>query len=460
MTGSSFFGGNEVFRTTDGGATWTPLSVPGFRLGPMTFVDAQHGWAVGTTDDFPNRNTVILFSSDGGATWTPQFNQAVPALRAIAFADTRNGWVVENGGMAVHTSDGGATWSVQSGLAEYTVGVATTDALNAWAVGLGGEIFHTGDAGANWSPQESGVTKPLFAVAFVKPVSTVTIDLTAANATYTGSAYDSANLNAAVTPGAASGSVSYVFYSDVGGQNTIATPVNAGSYYVQAFFTLSSSAYTNAKSSIVSLSIAKANASFNVTAYSGTYDGLAHNISVVATGVGSDGDLSSLVTLGASQTNAGTYTGTWSFAGSGNYYSASGTMAITITAKSLTVDATTQGTLNIAKAGTISFALQITAGLAASNNNVAELFSGAVFTIVVGRTSYSVTSTATVELDGTIHISMKMSQGLENALRTALDKGDMVAFSLSALSNDNDYSIAADAISRLISEGKLKFAVM
>jgi hypothetical protein len=289
---------------------------------------------------------------------------------------------------------------------------------------------------------------------------TPTVSLTAANATYTCSAYNTANLITLVTPAAASGSVSYMFYSDAAGQNAIATPINAGAYYVQAFFASTSSGYTNATSSIVSFNIAKANASFNVTAYSGAYDGSSHNITVVATGIGSDGNLSNLVTLGPSKTDAGSYSGEWSFSGNGNYNPANGAAAITITAKSLTVDATTQGTLNIAKAGTISFALQITAGLVSSNTNVAALFNGAIFTIVVEGTSYSLTSTATVASDGTINVSMQMSQGLQNALLTALSEGKTVDFSLSALSNDNDYSIDADAFSRLINQGKLKFAVV
>jgi hypothetical protein len=59
----------------------------------------------------------------------------------------------------------------------------------------------------------------------------------------------------------------------------------------------------------------------------------------------------------------------------------------------------------------------------------------------VGGTSYSLTSTATVALDGTINLSMKMSQSLQNALLTALSEGNTVDFSLSAFSNDSDYSI-------------------
>lgn len=130
---------------------------------------------------------------------------------------------------------------------------------------------------------------------------------------------------------------------------------------------------------------------------------------------------------------------------------------ISVGPKALTVDANTQGTINIAKAGTISFALQITDGLVASDNNVAALFNGATFTITVGNTSYSLTSTATVAPGGTINVSMRMSQGLQNAMLAALSEGTIIDFSLFGMSNDGDYMIAADAFSRLISQGKLKF---
>jgi len=152
--------------------------------------------------------------------------------------------------------------------------------------------------------------------------TTPTVTLSAANATYTGAAYASANLTPTVTPADAPGSVSYVFYSDAAGQNAIATPINAGTYYVRAFFASTDpDCFTDAHSDIVRFSI---------------------------------------------------------------------------TAKPLSVDVTTQGTINIAKEGTISFALQITGGLIAGNNDVAALFNGAVFTIHVDGTSYSLTSTATV----------------------------------------------------------------
>ena len=74
----------------------------------------------------------------------------------------------------------------------------------------------------------------------------------------------------------------------------------------------------------------KANATINVTPYSLTYNANAHSASGTATGVGGV-DLSSLLNLsGTTHTNAGTYNDTWTFAGNGNYNSASGTVTNTI----------------------------------------------------------------------------------------------------------------------------------
>ncbi|MEK7217068.1 MAG: YCF48-related protein, partial [Chloroflexota bacterium] len=142
-TGNSFYGGNEKWRTADGGATWTPFTVPGDALGPVDFLDAQHGWGAGSG---------ILFSSDAGATWS-QINPSGFSLRDLEFADSLNGWGVGNGGLVAHTTDGGMTWSEQAAPSGRLDGVAATDALNSWAVGAWGAIVHTGDGGVTWSSQ-------------------------------------------------------------------------------------------------------------------------------------------------------------------------------------------------------------------------------------------------------------------------------------------------------------------
>ena len=78
------------------------------------------------------------------------------------------------------------------------------------------------------------------------------------------------------------------------------------------------------------IAITQAAALISVSGFSGPYDGLAHGASGSATGVNGE-DLSHLLDLGTSYTNAPGGTANWSFAGNNNYSSAQGTVAIVIT---------------------------------------------------------------------------------------------------------------------------------
>ncbi|WP_126578339.1 WD40/YVTN/BNR-like repeat-containing protein [Tengunoibacter tsumagoiensis] len=54
------------YGSTDGGKTWHHLSDLPQPIGKMSFVDATHGWAIGTRS---NKNPLLLATSDGGKTW-------------------------------------------------------------------------------------------------------------------------------------------------------------------------------------------------------------------------------------------------------------------------------------------------------------------------------------------------------------------------------------------------------
>src|SRR5205823_14868084 len=75
--------------------------------------------------------------------------------------------------------------------------------------------------------------------------------------------------------------------------------------------------------------VAKADATINVSDYTGTYDGHAHGLTGTAVGVQGE-DLGSELNLGSTQTNAGNTTVTWTFAGDSNYNSATSTANINI----------------------------------------------------------------------------------------------------------------------------------
>src|SRR5919202_1466945 len=82
----------------------------------------------------------------------------------------------------------------------------------------------------------------------------------------------------------------------------------------------------NSAGGTVSDSIAKANATINVTGYSVTYDGNAHMATGTATGVKGE-SLTGLDLSGTTHTAAGSYKGdAWSFAASNDYAADSGTV--------------------------------------------------------------------------------------------------------------------------------------
>jgi hypothetical protein len=83
--------------------------------------------------------------------------------------------------------------------------------------------------------------------------------------------------------------------------------------------------------------IAKANATVNVTGYTGDYDGQAHGASGTATGVKGE-SLTSQLNLGATFTDVPGGTANWSFNGGTNYNSKSGSVAVTINKANQTIN--------------------------------------------------------------------------------------------------------------------------
>jgi photosystem II stability/assembly factor-like uncharacterized protein len=106
-----------IYATTDGGFTWTrgevqgphppglfsaPLSFPNLHTG-YTLVDPQHGSGVEAEGS-------LYRTDDGGATWSPVGR--TPADGRIEFTSSRSGWLA--GGLHSvlwHTADGGRHWT-------------------------------------------------------------------------------------------------------------------------------------------------------------------------------------------------------------------------------------------------------------------------------------------------------------------------------------------------------------
>lgn len=154
---------SNIARTVDGGKTWrvSSASLGGVFNSDVFFLGARLGWAVGS-------GGTVSKSTDGGATWSPMPPAPSRFLWTVRFLSADTGWAGGRGGVFKST-DGGTTWTVSSPAPAEVWGLRFLDAKNGWVVGSQGGILKTSDGGANWIPQASGVTNDLHGVDFSGP---------------------------------------------------------------------------------------------------------------------------------------------------------------------------------------------------------------------------------------------------------------------------------------------------
>ena len=162
-------GAGEIYRTTDGGASWElQFSQGNTHFRSVGFVDSMNGWAgnvglgeFGTTDPIVLRQT-----RDGGQTWQPVTGFQGPNPVGICGMDVVNDSVVVAVGRVrgpavfVRTTDRGETWTSRdmSSLAAGLIDVHFFSPDTGFAVGLthsnhdesSGVILYTEDGGESW----------------------------------------------------------------------------------------------------------------------------------------------------------------------------------------------------------------------------------------------------------------------------------------------------------------------
>lgn len=140
-----------------------------YRFNALYFTDSLNGWVGGTPDWFGTPDKLFR-TTDGGKTWTPAKTSNIPLLHVfqIQFLNKDTGWVsgITPGfpyGL-VKTTDGGSTWKgqqVDTSLAPDRTGGAYglyfLDAHTGWALGKQISnnnqvcpVFRTDDGGENW----------------------------------------------------------------------------------------------------------------------------------------------------------------------------------------------------------------------------------------------------------------------------------------------------------------------
>jgi photosystem II stability/assembly factor-like uncharacterized protein len=182
---AGFFPAAVLYKTTDGGSSWTRIYGLTFDFvnklwDDVFFLDANNGWLAGANSD-------IRRTTNGGTSWTIQSAPVSGSLKSIYFLNANLGWIVGGdydtltgqgrNGLILHTTNGGTSWTAQISNAPYQFhGVHFIDNLNGWVCGYKdtaspGVFFRTTNGGNAWTeimaPAVSIGRYGLFGIEFV-----------------------------------------------------------------------------------------------------------------------------------------------------------------------------------------------------------------------------------------------------------------------------------------------------
>jgi phosphodiesterase/alkaline phosphatase D-like protein len=112
-TGIAVGGDSKIYRSTNGGANWTPVSAPvaDRQFNGVAFINASTGYIIGGIRDSVR---TILKTTDGGQNWSIVEDTDGGGLNDITFIDGNLGYAVGDSATVLKTSDGGQTWLPQT----------------------------------------------------------------------------------------------------------------------------------------------------------------------------------------------------------------------------------------------------------------------------------------------------------------------------------------------------------
>ncbi|MFI5118789.1 MAG: WD40/YVTN/BNR-like repeat-containing protein [Thermoanaerobaculia bacterium] len=147
--------GAAVYRSADGGATWTPASgLPAGTVFPKAFAATSSRTFLATTAG-------LLRSTDGGGTWSAVTISGLPSGGVSALAASGNTLYTSSATslpLVYRSADGGSSWTSSSLGPDLTQvhGLAATQSA-VWAATNRG-VFRSADGGATWQPYNAGLS--------------------------------------------------------------------------------------------------------------------------------------------------------------------------------------------------------------------------------------------------------------------------------------------------------------
>ncbi len=148
-----------IVKTEDSGNSWSfQNSGVTVTLHDVYFANANTGYAVGNREPYPSDQETVIKTTDGGSTWTKlTLDNAVDKrdFLGVHFTDVNTGFVVGKWGTIVKTTDGGQTWTRRSGSNDL-LDITFVNSTTGFAVGNNSTILKTTDGGTTWVQKESG----------------------------------------------------------------------------------------------------------------------------------------------------------------------------------------------------------------------------------------------------------------------------------------------------------------
>lgn len=139
VMGGGYINGG-IYRTTNGGSTWTQV-LDGGNIYDLWFVNDTLGFCGGEGGSTAR-------TTDGGATWTWIETPSNSDINSLFFLNDTLGWYAGNGG--ARTTDGGDSWTPLVELPQFTMSVFFTDHDTGYAVDVSGNVLRSSNGGDNW----------------------------------------------------------------------------------------------------------------------------------------------------------------------------------------------------------------------------------------------------------------------------------------------------------------------
>jgi photosystem II stability/assembly factor-like uncharacterized protein len=153
-TGLATTAAGRIYRTIDAGTSWTLVRAHPQALRGISLVDSRTAYVVGDA-------TSVLRSSDGGATWT-QVAGGTLSITSLRCADVnRCVATVDPGDRLLRTTDGWASFTSVTPSTEKILAVAFASTFRAIAAGALGATVTSNDAGATWMSGDESLDEEL-----------------------------------------------------------------------------------------------------------------------------------------------------------------------------------------------------------------------------------------------------------------------------------------------------------